>query len=141
MPLSWVPLTDVEPDKEYAVIATRFGVTDRRRMPQIFSAAQTLISGFASTPGLVGYSLRPDVLDNSLWTLSAWESRAELHQFVGGPAHGLVVERTVDWMQSSRFVSWTSRGSDLPSSWKPVEARMQEGGRDGRSHSSAIPER
>ena len=133
MPLSWVPITGVEPGRDYVVMATRFGVTSRSRMPRIFSAAQTLISGFTATPGLIGYSLRANILNNSLWTLSAWESGADLHRFVSGPAHGLVVKQTVKWMESSRFVTWKSRGSDLPSSWNPVEARMRDEGRDGRS--------
>ena len=133
MPLSWVPITEIEPDRESVVIATRFGVKSRGRMPQIFSAAETLISSFSATPGLVGYSLRANVLNSSLWTMSAWNSDLELRQFVGGPAHGLVMKQTVEWMESSRFVTSTSKGSELPTSWSPVEALMQDGGHDGRS--------
>jgi hypothetical protein len=140
MPLSWVPITEIEPDREYVVIATRFGVKSRGRMPHIFSAADTLISSFTAIVGLVGYSLRANVLNSSLWTLSAWNSGAELRQFVGGPAHGLVMKQTVKWMESSRFVTWTSKGSELPTSWSPVESLMQDGGHDGRSfHQEQAP--
>ncbi len=133
MLLSWVPLTEIEPDREYVVVATRFGVASRNRMPQIFSAAQTLVDGFTATPGLIGYSLRANALNSSLWTLSAWKSDAELHQFVGGQAHGVVMKQTVEWMESSRFITWASRGSDLPSSWKPIETLMRDNGHDGAS--------
>jgi hypothetical protein len=133
MAISWVPITQTEPDGEYVVIATRFGVTSRGRMPQIFSAAATLISSFTATPGLVGYSLRANAVNSSLWTLSAWKSDAELRRFVGGPAHGVVIDRTVEWMASSRFVTWTSTGSELPTSWSLVETLLEEGGHDGRT--------
>lgn len=133
MQISWVPIRALEEDQEYVVIATRFDLRSRTRMPQVFAAAQNLISGFTTTPGLIGYSLRANVLNNSLWTFSAWESDADLHRFVGGPAHSLAIKQTVEWMKSSRFVSWKTSSSGLPKSWKPVENRMRDEGRAGQA--------
>lgn len=132
MRIAWAHIRPLQEDQEYVVIATRFDLGSRTRLPKVFAVAQNLISGFIGTPGMIGYSLRANVLNRSLWTVSAWESDADLRRFVGGPAHGLAVRQTVEWMKSSRFVSWKTSNSGLPQSWTPVENRMRDEGRAGQ---------
>jgi hypothetical protein len=35
----------------------------------------------AHTPGLVGHALDTDLIEKTLWTVSAWTNNAELNQF------------------------------------------------------------
>ena len=123
--IPWTTLDRTEHDGEYVVVATRFELTSRRHMGRIFSAAQGLIVTFRSTPGLIGYSLRASVVGNSLWTLSAWSSEAQMRQFVRGAAHTMTVKTTSRWMRASSFTTWTESGDTPVPSWHKARELMR----------------
>jgi hypothetical protein len=101
----------------------------------IFSAAQTLISTFTSTPGIIGYSLRADIARKSLWTLSAWNTESEMRQFVRGAAHASTVKATAQWMHSSSFVTWAEPGGSPAPSWEKA-TRLMRHARSSAPHRS-----
>jgi hypothetical protein len=128
--LPWTALGSPESGDHYVVVATRFELTGRRHMVKIFSAAQTLMSTFTSTPGLRGYSLRASIVHNSLWTLSAWSTEVEMRRFVRGAAHGTVVSETTQWMRASSFVTWTEPADSRSPDWRKAARLMRENGRN-----------
>jgi len=102
------------------VMATRFVVTSRWRIPEVVRATQTLWDTLPATGGLFGYSLRASVGQQTLSTLTAWRDRDSLNAFVRGDPHLAVIRRTRQWMTDSHFVSWTAAGLDLPPNWSAV---------------------
>jgi len=77
---------------DYLVMATRFVVTSRWRIPEVVRATQTLWDTLPATGGL----------------------------FVRGDPHLAVIRRTRQWMTDSHFASWTAAGLDLPPNWSAV---------------------
>jgi hypothetical protein len=76
-----------------------------------------------SSRGLIGYSLRAQLLAKNAWTVSVWEDERALIEFVGKSPHvdtmkkvGLGVER--------KFVRWKLLGSDIPPKWEDALAHL-----------------
>jgi len=76
------------------------------------------------SPGLVGYSLNARVLTRKFWTLSAWESRKALVDFVMKDPHRKAMLDLRNRMGGTKFVTWSSKGSSLPPSWEEAFSRL-----------------
>ena len=118
--LPWTPINAIDPHGDYLVMATRFVVTSRWRIPEVVRATQTLWDTLPATGGLFGYSLRASVGQQTLSTLTAWRDRDSLNAFVRGDPHLALTRRTRQWMTDSHFASWTAAGLDLPPNWPAV---------------------
>ncbi|MPZ15820.1 MAG: DUF3291 domain-containing protein [Chloroflexi bacterium] len=75
--------------------------------------------------GIVGYSLRADVLKRRFWTLSLWSSKASARAFVGEEPHATAVVRFRDWAGSgAAFAEWDAPGPELE--WHEADKRLQQ---------------
>lgn len=122
--LPWTPINAIDPHGDYLVMATRFVVTSRRRIPQVVRATQTLWDALPSTDGLFGYTLRASISQCTLSTLTAWRDRDSLNAFVRGAPHLAVMGRTRQWTADSHFASWTASGLELPPDWSTVLSQL-----------------
>ena len=121
--LHWVSVHDLDPDHDYVVMATRFVVTSRWRLPGVMNSTQQLWQSLSATSGLAGYAFSVSPLRGSLSTLTAWHDRSALMSFARSPVHASLVTRTSPMMKSSRFTEWMSAGADLPAAWKEAHDR------------------
>jgi hypothetical protein len=71
----------------------------------------------STSPGLIGYSLRAQIVAKRFWTLSVWEDAAALQAFVSGPPHVAIMKALAPYMGVTRFVRWNVKGSELPLTW------------------------
>jgi hypothetical protein len=121
---AWTSVLDLDPDHEYAVMATRFEVTSRRHLLSIMGSTQDLWRALPTTDGLAGHRFDVAPLRGRLSTLTAWQDKASLDAFVRGPLHATLVTGTHQLMRSSRFAGWASLGADLPPSWAAANERL-----------------
>src|SRR5438128_7581284 len=83
----WISFADVDPAREYLALITYL---PRKRYWSIFSfirqsnAIQKQLKG---SRGLIGYSLRAQLLGKKAWTVSIWEDARALIEFVGKSHH------------------------------------------------------
>src|SRR4051812_28193032 len=126
MPSSpWTATAELDPRREYYVMATRFVATGRRHLPGIFRATQAIWPALTAADGLLGYRLRAGLAGGTLSTLSVWRDRDAMTRFVRGSAHGEVVEKTRHRLAGSTFTGWTALGAQLPPSWEAAAARAR----------------
>lgn len=68
-------------------------------------------------PGLIGYSVRRELLGNRAWTMTMWQSEADLDRFVLSPAHRAAMASGRAALADTRFAQLERRSGDGPPSW------------------------
>jgi heme-degrading monooxygenase HmoA len=122
----WTATTELDPQREYFVIATRFDVTRRRFLPEVVRATQALWPALSAADGLIGYTLQASLVRPTLSTLSVWQDRAAMHGFVRAAPHAAVVRASRPRMAGSSFTGWTALGAELPPTWASVDQRLRD---------------
>jgi len=119
----WVSFVDVDPAREYLALITYI---PRKGYWSIFSfirqsnAIQKQLKG---SLGLIGYSLRAQLLGKKAWTLSVWEDEPALNDFVGKSPH-VNTMRKVSLGEARKFVRWKLLGSEVPPKWDDALAHL-----------------
>jgi hypothetical protein len=75
-------------------------------------------------PGLAGYSLDARLPHKTFWTLSAWQDREAMEQFVRSGAHAAMLADMAGRLGPSRFVESTAARADLPLDWSAARQRV-----------------
>ena len=107
-------------------MATRFTLTHRRHIPGVLRATQDVWQVLGASDGLVGYTLRADVISSTLSTLTVWRDPRAMYAFVRGAAHASVVDSTRHRMAASTFASWSALGAALPPTWSAADRALDE---------------
>ncbi|MGK5691549.1 DUF3291 domain-containing protein [Streptomyces sp. URMC 128] len=76
------------------------------------------------SPGVYGATLKAKPLHRTFWTLSAWESKAALQDFVRTGAHGPAARGLAPQMKDASFTTWQASSDDLPLSWPEAMRRL-----------------
>jgi hypothetical protein len=126
--VSWISLTSVDPRREYLALVTYLPRKSYRSVFGFFRKTGAIRNQLKDSRGLVGYSLRAQLLGKKAWTLSVWEDEDALGEFVRKAPH-------VDTMKSMgpelgeerKFVRWTLLGSEVPPSWDQAFQQLQKG--------------
>ncbi len=124
-PLPWKTFGEVEPSREYLVLASLLPLRSYRRIPQFLRLTFAVQKQLASSSGLAGYSLLAQPLSKRFWTLSAWRGQEDLAAFVRALPHADVMRRLHPHMGRPRFVTWTVPGASLPIRWDDAIARLR----------------
>ncbi len=80
-----------------------------------------------AAPGFQGGSLLADRAW-AFWTMTAWDSEANMRNYMTAGAHRAVMPRLLDWCDEASVVHWTESENTLPP-WSEAARRMREGGR------------
>lgn len=114
--VSWVSVGDVDPTSEYLALISYL---PRKSYWSIFSFIQqtnAIRRQLNNSPGLIGYSLRAQLLGKKAWTLSVWQNEGALSEFVGRSPH-LDTMKKVSLGKERKFVRWKLMGSEVPPKW------------------------
>jgi heme-degrading monooxygenase HmoA len=120
----WVSFVGVDPAREYLALITYL---PRKSYWSIFSfirqsnAIQKQLKG---SRGLIGYSLRAQLLGKKAWTLSVWEDERALNEFVRKSPH-VDTMRKVSLGEARKFVRWKLLGSEVPPKWDDALAHLR----------------
>jgi hypothetical protein len=123
-PLPWRAMADVDPEGTYVVTMTRLPLRRHTRIPAVMRATWKIVRELARSDGLVGYSLKADLIRKTFWTVSAWESTAGLHAFVRSDVHVRAMTDVGPHMAEPRIETTSMPGTDLPPSWSRVRDRL-----------------
>ena len=78
----------------------------------------------ASTPGIIRYSVRADILVKRFWTLSVWQGHDAIRQFSPAEPHASAVKQFPLWAApGAKNVRWASDSADLD--WSESLRRLE----------------
>jgi hypothetical protein len=124
--VSWISLTSVDPSREYLALVTYLPRKNYRSIFSFFGKTSAIRNQLNGSGGLVGYSLRAQLLGKKAWTLSVWEDEDALAEFVGKAPH-VDTMKTVKLGQERKFVRWKLLGSEVPPSWDRAIEQLLKG--------------
>jgi hypothetical protein len=107
----------MEPGGGYLVMASYLPLRSITSTLRFFRAVAAVRKQLSSTEGLVGYTLRAKPLARDYWTLSVWNDRAALEQFMRTAPHSGVMGSLSPFMGPTKFVQWQITTADGRPSW------------------------
>jgi len=82
----------------------------------------------ANHKGLLGHSLRREVLGNRAWTMTVWESEEDLDRFVSSPVHARAIRTGSPALAGQRFATVTRPRAAGPLPWaEALDVLAREG--------------
>lgn len=125
MPTSqWKAFTEAQPDKEYLALLSYLPLKKFSAIPRFLKYTRAIERQLETAAGLIGYSVRAQLLSKTFWTLSAWEDAGALRAFVEQMPHSEVMVKLLPVMSQTRFLQWPVTGSALPLDWREAHARF-----------------
>ncbi|MDJ0711718.1 MAG: hypothetical protein QNJ14_15115 [Woeseiaceae bacterium] len=83
----------------------------------------------ADSPGLVGHSLRRQIIGNRAWTMTVWKDESSLRAFAGSPAHQDAIRQALPTLEDVRFARVELPAHEIPISWEQAEQLLETHGR------------
>ena len=122
----WRSFKRAEPERRYVCLVSYLPLASGRHVPGLLLYAMRITAQLRKSRGLLGYSLRAQLMTKEFWTLSAWEDEASLRDFVRAQPHGRAMTALAPYMGKTRFIRWTITGSEVPPSWEDALRRWKE---------------
>jgi hypothetical protein len=122
--VSRVSLGDVDPNSEYLALITYLPRTSYWSIFSFIRQTDAIRKQLNESPGLMGYSLRAQLLGKKAWTLSVWQNEKALNEFVGRSPH-LDTMKKVELGEERKFVRWNLKGSEVPPKWDEALKHLQ----------------
>ena len=115
--LPWTAGGEMEPGGTYLVMASHLPLRSLTSTPRFLRAVTAMRKQLSSAEGLVGYTLRAKPLARDYWTLSVWNDRVALEQFMRTPPHVRLMGSLKPFMGPTKFVQWQITTADGRPSW------------------------
>ena len=122
--LRWRAAAQMEPGRDYLVMASHLPLRNITSTLRFFRAVAAIRKQLSSTEGLVGYALRAKPVAREYWTLSVWNDRDALGQFMRTPPHVGLMGSLKPFMGTTRFVQWQITTADGRPSWTEAMERL-----------------
>jgi Domain of unknown function (DUF3291) len=122
--LPWKSFAQPVERREYVALATFLPLKRFRTIPQFLWFSLQVQKQLARSKGLIGYALNSDILRLHFWTLSAWEDRRSLTDFVHAAPHQEIMRKIAPLMDKTKFVYWKIDASEIPLRWDDAKARL-----------------
>lgn len=104
---------------------------DRADRRAFWTQVTLVEASLANQPGLIGYSLRTELLGSNSWTMTVWETEDALRAFVEDVAHQDAMRDGKNALAAARFARFSAAPDDIPLPW---DKALQILDRDGRSY-------
>ncbi|HTX01021.1 MAG TPA: hypothetical protein VMD59_19720 [Acidimicrobiales bacterium] len=121
----WSQRTQVEPQREYAVMASKLPLERSGSMPGFLRDTLAIRRQLRSASGLVGDALLAELSRKTFWTFSVRESRDSLDAFARSEPHNEIIRRLRPKMATTTFTFDAAAGAQLPWAWDEVRRRLQ----------------
>ncbi|MET9758572.1 DUF3291 domain-containing protein [Streptomyces sp. NPDC006372] len=122
--LPWTVPDNPPRDTEVHVFATRFETRTLWGALKFLVGTPAVWRQVRNSPGAYGVTLKAKPLRRMFWTLSAWESKAALDDFVRAGAHKSAARGVASQMRDKASTTWQVRSDDLPLSWSEAFRRL-----------------
>ncbi len=120
----WKWTSQLEPEREYLVLASSIPPLSRRSTWRLFRGSSAVRKQLAGTDGVMGFALLARPLGKQYATLSIWRDEAALAAFAGAEPHHQLMSGLRPEMGPTKFVRWTIRGADGRPSWGDALQRL-----------------
>lgn len=124
LPLPWKMLTEPRQDRDYVALLSFLPLKRYRTIPKFLWLTFETQRQLRQSKGLIGYSLHAEPFRRQFWTLSVWEDRQSLMDFVGEIPHSRIMQSLAPHMGKTKFVQWQLAASGIPPAWNAAKARM-----------------
>ena len=122
----WKSYMQVDPRREYLALITYLPRKSFWSIRSFVRQSGMIQEQLEDTRGLVGYSMRAQLLGKKAWTLSVWEDEAALQEFVRKSPHADTMRKPIIQLGKSRFVRYELAGSNVPPSWDEALAQLEK---------------
>jgi hypothetical protein len=124
LPTPWKSFASPRDDKEYVAMLSFLPLKRYWAIPKLAGFAIQTIGQLAKSHGLIGYSLGAELTLKRFWTLSVWEDRQALRDFVEQIPHSRIMQDLAPHMDKTAFVEWTVRAPEIPIPWSVARQRL-----------------
>ncbi len=115
--MPWKSFAAPREDKEYVALLSFLPLKRYRKIPKFAGLTMETMRQLAKSRGLIGYSLGAELMLKRFWTLSVWDDRQSLMDFVGQIPHSRIMQELASHMDKTGFAEWTVRASEIPIPW------------------------
>jgi hypothetical protein len=112
------------------IVVTRLRLRDPALFNEFFAGAVAVVEQAQGTEGNLSADVLADA-NNTYWTRTAWQGRAEMGGFVGTEPHLSIMGRIDDWCDEATFVDW-EQPSAGPLDWQDGYRRLIADGQVSR---------
>ena len=123
----WVKFATPDERREYFALLSYLPLNRYRAIPRFLNFSFQIQKQLRTTPGIMGYALRAELLSRNFWTLSAWADEKTLMEFVVRIPHGQAMKAMLPHMGRTNFTKWKVLGSALPLHWEDAMERSKKG--------------
>ena len=120
----WKWTSQLEPEREYLVLASSIPPLSRRSTWRLFRGSGAVRKQLSGTDGVMGFALLARPMRKQYATLSVWRDEAALEAFAGAEPHRQLMSGLKPEMGPTKFVRWTIRGADGRPSWDDALQRL-----------------
>jgi hypothetical protein len=117
LPTPWKSFASPRDDKEYVALLSFLPLKRYWTIPKFAGLTMETMGQLAKSHGLIGYSLGAELMRKRFWTVSAWEDRQSLMDFVEQIPHSRIMQELAPHMDKTAFAEWTVRAPEIPISW------------------------
>jgi hypothetical protein len=110
--------------KDYVALLSYLPLKQYWMIPKFLRLTRETQQQLAKSNGLVGYSVGAELLSRRFWTVSVWENRQSLMDFVHEIPHSRIMQVLVPDMGKTRFAEWTVRTAEIPVRWSDAKRHM-----------------
>lgn len=101
---------------------------DRAQARRFWNFNQRVVDTLPENQGYLGHKLRLRLFSGEAWTMTVWEDRAALSQFVFGDVHDTAIMEAMSAVADGRSFTTSVSVDQLPLSWDYAERLMDEKG-------------
>jgi hypothetical protein len=117
LPTPWKNFASPRDDKEYVALLSFLPLKCYWTIPKFAGLTMETMRQLAKSRGLIGYSLMAELTLKRFWTLSVWEDRQSLRDFVEEIPHSRIMQELAPHMGKTGFAEWSVRASEIPIPW------------------------
>ncbi|MFM9879951.1 MAG: antibiotic biosynthesis monooxygenase family protein [Burkholderiaceae bacterium] len=125
------PFKTISSTPPTVVMVVTHAVLDPNNRAAFDAQTSRVLESLSGQPGLVGYSVRRQLLGNEVWTMTVWASEASRAEFVTSAAHRTAMVNGNSALQTIRLLRVELPQSAVPMAWADalqlLEARHTPG--------------
>ncbi len=109
------------------VVAITHVIVDSDKRRAFDDHTMRVVNNMSRQPGLIGYSVRKQILGDEAWTVSVWSDEDSLRRFVYTPEHLRAMAAGEPAMKAVRFRRFSMPANELPLNWDRVLRNLEDG--------------
>lgn len=117
-----VTLSDVG---DHVVVALTHATLDPANRGVFDDYTQHVLESLPQSEGLVGYSVRKQLLGNEVWTMTVWRDHDSIDRFVTAPSHKEAMRQGMAPVLEAQFHRMEWPAASVPPSWSDMKRALE----------------